>query len=116
MPVPTLDSPQHLDQIYSRRFSDADAMRKDAIWQEIAGYLQRFVDPGAAVVDIACDRGDFIRNIRAREKWGTDLRDVSAHLDGDVRFVQADGLGLRAPRRPLRCPSVGSLTRRAAGP
>ena len=96
MPVPTLDSPQHLDQIYSRRFSDADAMRKDAIWREIAAYLQRFVDPGAVVVDIACDRGDFVRNIRAREKWGTDLRDVSAHLDDDVRFVRADGLGLGA--------------------
>jgi 2-polyprenyl-3-methyl-5-hydroxy-6-metoxy-1,4-benzoquinol methylase len=47
------------------------------------------------VLDIACDRGAFISNINAREKWAVDVRDVSAHLPPDVRFVRADGLSLR---------------------
>jgi SAM-dependent methyltransferase len=67
---------------------------KDRVWQEITRYLQRYVDAEGVVLDIACDHGDFIRNIRAREKWASDLRDVSGHLPGDVRFVVADGLAL----------------------
>jgi SAM-dependent methyltransferase len=52
------------------------------------------VPEDGAALDVACDRGDFIRNVRAREKWATDLRDVAAHLPEDVRFVQANGLEL----------------------
>jgi SAM-dependent methyltransferase len=45
-------------------------------------------------LDVACDRGDFIANITATEKWATDIRDVSGHLPPDVHFAQADGLQL----------------------
>jgi len=83
-----------LDAIYGRRFDDADAAAKLEIWEEIAHYLQRFVDPGSTVLDLACDRGHFIRAIEASEKWASDARDVSAHLDDDVHFVRADGLEL----------------------
>jgi SAM-dependent methyltransferase len=82
----------NLKEVYGLRFDEEDALRKDAIWKEVTRYLQRFVD--GAVLDLACDRGDFIRNIQAREKWATDLRDVSAHLPEDVKFLQADGLTL----------------------
>lgn len=87
-------APHNLKQIYDSRFSEGDASSKDAIWREVTAHLQRFVSPASAVLDVGCDRGDFIRNIRAREKWATDLRDVSDHLPPDVRFVQADGLEL----------------------
>jgi SAM-dependent methyltransferase len=86
-------------RVYSGRFSDDDDARKDRIWQEIARFLQRFVPADAAVLDLACDRGHFIRNVRARERWASDLRDVSAHLPADVRFVHSDGLAL-ADRLP----------------
>jgi 2-polyprenyl-3-methyl-5-hydroxy-6-metoxy-1,4-benzoquinol methylase len=86
---------QHLKKIYSSRFSADEATQKDAIWREITSFLQRFVaSPSAAVLDIACDRGDFIRNIAASEKWATDLRDVAEHLPDGIRFVQSDGLTL----------------------
>ena len=88
------DGEDRLGDIYARRFSDADAREKDLIWREVARFLQRFVDGGDVVVDIACDRGDFIRNIVAREKWATDIRDVPAPLPDGVRFVKADGLHL----------------------
>ena len=83
-----------LDEIYARRFGDDEQRAREAIWAEIAAYLQRHVDPRATVLDLACDRGEFIRNIRAGEKWASDVRDVSALLPDDVRFVQSDGLAL----------------------
>lgn len=80
-----------LDGVYEQRFSDQEAGRKREVWREIGRFLQRFVVHDAVVLDLACDRGDFIRNIMAREKWASDVRDVSEHLPADVRFVQADG-------------------------
>jgi SAM-dependent methyltransferase len=90
-----------VDEVYRRRFSDREALGKDAVWREIAGYLQRFVVDDAVVLDLACDRGHFVRNIRAGEKWAADMRDVSEHLPADVRFVQTDGLAASA-RLPAR--------------
>jgi SAM-dependent methyltransferase len=83
-----------LEDVYGHRFSDDEARAKDLMWREICRFLQREIDPAGAVLDLACDRGDFIRNIAAGEKWASDVRDVSQHLPSDVRFVQCDGLRL----------------------
>ena len=82
------------EDVYDNRFNDADAVAKDRMWREICRVLQTDVDPAGTVLDVACDRGDFIRNIAAAEKWASDIRDVSQHLPADVRFVQCDGLEL----------------------
>src|SRR5713101_5873483 len=87
-------SPVVLKEIYRLRFEEADMARKEAIWQELGKYLQRYVDPTGGVVDIACDVGYFIRNIRASERWATDIRDVGGALPPDVHFVHASGLEL----------------------
>lgn len=83
-----------VDGVYERRFDDADAAAKHELWREICRYLQRFVDPSSTVLDLACDRGYFVANIEAREKWATDIRDVSRYLSSTVHFVQSDGLVL----------------------
>lgn len=83
-----------LDAIYTERFRNVPKARRDAIWREITRYLQRYIANDAAVLDIGCNTGEFIRHVTARERWAADLRDVSAHLPKDVRFVQADGLAL----------------------
>ena len=83
-----------VETVYQTRFSEQDALRKETVWRELSRFLQRYVDSKAAVIDIACDRGHFIRNIEAHEKWASDIRDVSRHLPPDVRFVRADGLAL----------------------
>jgi SAM-dependent methyltransferase len=80
-----------LDRIYETRFSREDAAAKDGVWAEICLFLQRFVIPGAPVLDVAADRGHFIRNIRASERWATDIRDVRRHLPPEIRFVQVTG-------------------------
>ncbi len=83
-----------LKEVYSRRFDEADEASKDAIWREIGRFLQRYIDPNGRVVDVGCDRGYFIRHIRAHERWATDIRDMASTLPSDVRFVRASGLDL----------------------
>jgi SAM-dependent methyltransferase len=87
-------SAESIERVYERRFSDPDAERKDAIWREIVRYLQRYVGDDAVVLDVACDRGYFIRHVEARERWASDVRDVSEFLPDGIRFVQSDGVGL----------------------
>ena len=95
-PGPGLDSDRAINvkDVYRHRFDDSDEARKERTWAEVGRYLQRFISPGARVLDIACDRGQFIRHVNAKEKWATDLREVGSWLPSDVRFVQADSLAL----------------------
>jgi len=83
-----------LKEVYEQRFDEEDQARKEAIWRELGKYLQRYIAADARVVDIACDLGYFIRNIQARERWATDIRDVGATLPPDVHFIRASGLDL----------------------
>ncbi len=85
---------ESLEHVYQHRFSDAEAVQKHALWREICRYLQRYVRADSTVLDLACDRGYFIENIAARERWATDIRDVSEYLSDSVRFVQSNGLEL----------------------
>jgi len=88
-----LELPGVPDKIYRRRFPEREHREKLALWRVLAPYLDRLIPPGP-VVDIACDRGYFVANIARTERWATDLRDTSADLPRDVRFVQANGLDL----------------------
>jgi 2-polyprenyl-3-methyl-5-hydroxy-6-metoxy-1,4-benzoquinol methylase len=91
-----------LKEIYLRRFSQQDADTKDLIWRELTAFLQEWIPIplNGRVLDLACDRGDFIRHVKARERWASDMRDVADHLPPDVHFIQANGLDLaeKAPR------------------
>jgi SAM-dependent methyltransferase len=82
-----------LDRVYATRFGESEQAGKDRLWPAIVAHLERYFVDGP-VLDIACDRGYFIRNVRAPERWATDVRDVADGLPPDVRFVQADGLAL----------------------
>ena len=83
-----------LKEVYELRFDERERAAKDAIWKELGKFFQRYIKPGARVIDIACDEGYFIRNIQARERWATDIRAVESSLPSDVRFVRASGLDL----------------------
>jgi SAM-dependent methyltransferase len=83
-----------LKEVYEQRFDEADQATKEAIWRELGRFLQRFIVPNARVVDIACDLGYFIRNVKANDRWATDIRDVEGALPKDVHFVRASGLEL----------------------
>lgn len=83
-----------LPELYDARFDEREISRKDEVWQEIVGYLQRYIDPAGPILDLACDRGHFIRFVDANERWATDIRDMRSALPADVRFVQGSGLEL----------------------
>ena len=83
-----------LPELYEARFDEREVSAKDAVWREIVRYLHRYIDADAPVLDIACDRGHFIRFAEGSERWATDIRDVRASLPEGVRFVQAPGLEL----------------------
>jgi 2-polyprenyl-3-methyl-5-hydroxy-6-metoxy-1,4-benzoquinol methylase len=85
---------QPLDQLYEARFNEREVSAKQGVWDEIARYLQRYVDPSQPLLDIACDRGQFVRSIRASERWAIDIRDMRQELPDDVRFIQGTGLDL----------------------
>jgi 2-polyprenyl-3-methyl-5-hydroxy-6-metoxy-1,4-benzoquinol methylase len=85
---------RRLPELYDARFDEREVSAKDAVWREIVTFLQRYVDRDAPLLDIACDRGHFVRFVHASERWGTDIRDVSTSLPKDVRFVQGSGLDL----------------------
>ena len=59
-----------LPELYDARFDEREVSAKDAVWREIVGYLQRYVDPDAPVLDIACDRGHFIRWVAGQRALG----------------------------------------------
>jgi SAM-dependent methyltransferase len=81
-------------EIYARRFPEAEARKRMAMWAEITAYLQRYIPPDSKVLDIGAGDGEFIANISAAERWATDVRDTSARLPADVRFVRSSGLAL----------------------
>jgi len=84
----------HAPDVYETRFDERLVIAKDAVWREIVRYLQRHVDATAPLLDVACDRGYFVRWVQATERWATDVRDVGTTLPDDVRFVQSSGLDL----------------------
>jgi SAM-dependent methyltransferase len=85
-----------LPELYEARFSEREVSAKSAVWHEIVRYLQRYIDESAPVLDLACDRGHFIRWAKGSERWATDIRDMKSFLPPEVRFVQSSGLELGA--------------------
>jgi len=85
---------EHPPDLYHVRFDAEEAAAKDRIWREIVAFLDRWMDPAAPILDIACDRGHFIRFAIGSERWASDIRDVAENLPTDVRFVQGSGLDL----------------------
>ena len=73
------------ESVYSRRFSDAGAAEKHAMWGVIGHHLQRYVPDDAVVLDLACDRGYFLEHVEAREKWASDIRGVDNNMRRVVR-------------------------------
>ena len=81
--------------VYDLRFGERERSAKEGVWREIGRFLQhRYIPETSKVLDIASAVGYFIRNIRAAERWASDLRDTSSSMPDGVRFIQSDGLSL----------------------
>jgi SAM-dependent methyltransferase len=60
------------------------------IWKVLCErYFQRVIGDAKVVVDLACGYGEFINNIRGRQRYGMDLNPAAAkRLSVDVHFLQ----------------------------
>lgn len=82
---------QELSKIYHRRFSRTAAYRNQ-VWQILTQeFFNRWVSPGATVLDLGCGYGEFINNIAAGRKLAMDLNpDAPRHLAANVEFIHQD--------------------------
>ena len=79
-------------RIYRRRFDEADRAAKAAVWRVVvADGLQRWIPPGAAVLDIGCGYGEFLNHVRAARRIGVDINpDSRTALDRGIEFHGGD--------------------------
>lgn len=82
------------DGLYQQRFPDQERRRRAELWKVIAAYLQRYIPPSSVLLELGSGDGEFVANIRAAERWATDMRERPATLPEAVRFVRCDGLSL----------------------
>jgi SAM-dependent methyltransferase len=85
-----------LENLYRHRFQEEDLPKKRRVWEVICSeFLQRYIQPGAAVLDLACGYGEFINAVRAATKHAADLNpDTPQFLDPDVVFHAASAAHL----------------------
>jgi SAM-dependent methyltransferase len=78
--------------------------RRTAVWRVIASYLQRWVEPTGALLDLGAGYGEFSLSIQAGRKWALDTNPVLAEYWGPgVQPI------LQSALEPLPIPS-GSLS------
>ncbi len=87
-----MDQQIYLQRLYSNRFDLQQRKAKMALWRVlIEDFLQKFVPPNAAVLDIAGGYCEFINQIQAKEKILIDLNPDAKNLaDDDVKVLNID--------------------------
>ena len=83
--------------VYRRRFSGEDAFR-NAMWEVLCRrFFQKYVDSGAAVLEVGAGHCEFINNIRAGRKIAVDLNEDTPRLAAsDVEVIHAPSTDLSA--------------------
>lgn len=80
-----------LDAVYSRRFANREA-RREAVWDVLCQWFDRFIPGDACILDIACGHGEFANHLprRNRTLFAADINpDARSFLRADVTFLPA---------------------------
>lgn len=79
---------EDLASLYRFRFKEADLPGKMRIWECLCRhFFQQFVPVDGSVLDVACGYGEFINNIKAKQKFAIDLNpDTPNFVSQDVVF------------------------------
>jgi len=84
-------SPEDLQRIYGARFGRNLAYRKDVWSALVTDWFGRYVQASNDILDLGCGYGEFINEVRCREKYAMDLNpDVARFLAADVRLLLHD--------------------------
>jgi len=88
--MPEFD-PNNLKAIYRQRFTRADEVVRQGIWEVLCKHwIQRYIPTNATVLDLAAGKCEFINNITCGTKIAVDLNeDVREFAAPDVRVVMA---------------------------
>lgn len=82
-------------RIYQFRFSHVDAVKKQAVWQEIAAWMHSQLGYPDILLEPGCGNMEFLQACQAKEKWGIDFQ-KPGHLGG-IKYVQGDVLAVELP-------------------
>ena len=81
---PVLEGPPvaigSLPELYEVRFDEREVSQKDAVWREIVAYSSGSSSRMARCSTSPATAATSSRFVNARERWATDIRDVSASL------------------------------------
>lgn len=81
-------SPAELQRIYDKRFAGMSEYR-NRVWSVLTSeFFSRWIDPGAAVLDLGCGHCEFVNNVRAATRFGMDLNpDAALHAAPGIRIL-----------------------------
>jgi SAM-dependent methyltransferase len=84
------NSPEELEKIYNRRFSNT-AIYRNRVWKILCKFFQKYIPIEGNVLDLGCGYGEFINNIAAKSKHGMDLNPATQqYLSNEVIFHEQD--------------------------
>jgi ubiquinone/menaquinone biosynthesis C-methylase UbiE len=85
------DVSDDLRRLYAARFTATDSSPRIEMWQVLCEqFFQKWIDPKAAVLEVAAGYCEFINSIKASQKTAVDLNpDVKHRANADVRTVIA---------------------------
>src|SRR5215831_1339534 len=77
-----------LSALYRFRFRESERAKKTAVWKTLCeSYFQALVGDDKIIADLACGYGEFVNNIKAREKHAIDLNvDARQFLAPGIKF------------------------------
>jgi SAM-dependent methyltransferase len=93
-----MSSPELYERhIYALRFTDEELQQAREFWRPICRYLQRYVDPSGATLDLGAGYCHFINNIESREKIALDINgeNLRRYANRDVRSIVSVASDLR---------------------
>ncbi len=72
---------------YQNRFSNLENQKRDDVWQVLcSSFFQKYIDKNATVLDIGAGYGEFINNIKCKQKIVVDINpDVKKFVDKNVK-------------------------------
>jgi ubiquinone/menaquinone biosynthesis C-methylase UbiE len=82
-----------VSQYYETRLAFDPA--RSEVWRHVAGYLQRWVDPNAPLLDLAAGYADFPNHVRASRKVAVDMNPGLPELAGSgIESIVGDATDL----------------------
>jgi len=88
----------NFELLYAYRHASEPQESRDAVWSVIAGDLYRRMGSPERVLDLACGRGEFIKNVEAPERWGVDQSLQCEDFERlNIRMIVGDSLEAQLP-------------------